>query len=71
MHCREFDLRVLHNSGLGIFNSFMKRIGQVKPVVFWILVVAIAYQVANTLLIHFVVFPSGISYPLVIERLFF
>lgn len=39
-------------------------IDTVKPVAFWILILAIAYQFANAILVHYVFFPSEMFHPL-------
>ena len=39
-------------------------IDTVKPVAFWILILAIAYQFANAILVHYVFFPSEMFFPL-------
>lgn len=39
-------------------------IDTVRPVAFWILIVAIAYQFANAILVHYVYFPSEMFHPL-------
>ena len=39
-------------------------INSVKPVAVWILIIAIAYQFANAILVLYVFFPSGMFHPL-------
>ena len=47
-----------------LYNKIVEWINRVKPVAFWILVVAILYQFANAILVHYVFFPSGMFHPI-------
>jgi hypothetical protein len=47
-----------------VYNQIVEWINRVKPVAFWLLVVAILYQFANAFLVHYVFFPSGMFHPI-------